>query len=163
MAQLDRGEARVTEIALLRRQPFRGSTRSTLRPRSGLEKLGAEVRPKQGATGLSQARGGNARSRPDVHRLRRLRGGGTRHAFAPIPKRPEHHVRYHLIVARIRAEEAGLVEHRAASCMISADAFGFERRRESGSLGGWTTRLQTRSLTSARAASPRIMAARSIK
>jgi hypothetical protein len=53
------------------------------------------------------------RTVPGVHRLRRLRRqiDVDWHPFAPIPKRPEHHVRYHLIVARIRAEEAGLVEH----------------------------------------------------
>ena len=33
------------------------------------------------------------------------------HPFAPIPKRPRHHMRYHRIVARIRAEESKLVGH----------------------------------------------------
>ena len=33
------------------------------------------------------------------------------HPFAAIPERPKHHVRFHRIAERIRAEEAGLVEY----------------------------------------------------
>ena len=46
-----------------------------------------------------------------VHRIRRLRRqiGVDLHPFAPMPKRPKHHVRFRRIVARIRVEEARLV------------------------------------------------------
>ena len=43
-------------------------------------------------------------------RLRRKIGADPR-PFAPLPERPEHHVRFHRIVARIRTEEARLVEY----------------------------------------------------
>jgi hypothetical protein len=53
------------------------------------------------------------RSTPGVHQVVRLRRkiGADQRPFAPLPERPEHHVRFHRIVARIRNEEAGLVEH----------------------------------------------------
>jgi hypothetical protein len=53
------------------------------------------------------------RQTPGVHQVERLRRkiGADPHPFAPLPKRPDHHVRFHRIVARIRMEETGLVEH----------------------------------------------------
>jgi hypothetical protein len=33
------------------------------------------------------------------------------HPFAPIPKHPRHHTRFHRIVAMIHAEEARLVDY----------------------------------------------------
>ena len=53
------------------------------------------------------------RQMPGVHRVARLRRklGVYPHPFAAIPERPKHHVRFHRIAERIRAEEAGLVEY----------------------------------------------------
>jgi hypothetical protein len=53
------------------------------------------------------------RQMPGVHRVARLRRrlGVDPHPFAAIPERPKHHVRFHRIAERIRAEEAGLVEY----------------------------------------------------
>ena len=64
------------------------------------------------------------RSVPGVHRVMRWRRmiGVDPHRFAPIPKRPRHHTRYHRIAARIRAEESNLVGH------LSGIAHDLERR-----------------------------------
>ena len=53
------------------------------------------------------------RSVPGVHRVMRWRQmiGVDPHPFAAIPERPKHHIRFHRIVARIRAEESKLVGH----------------------------------------------------
>jgi hypothetical protein len=53
------------------------------------------------------------RQMPGVHRVARLRRklGADPHPFANIPERPKHHVRFHRIAERIRAEEAGLIDY----------------------------------------------------
>jgi hypothetical protein len=50
---------------------------------------------------------------PGLHRIRRLRRqiGVDQRPFAPLPKRPRHHVRFHQIAEEIRALERGLVGH----------------------------------------------------
>jgi hypothetical protein len=50
---------------------------------------------------------------PGIHRVARLRRkiGADPRPFTPLPKRPKHHVRFHRIVQRIHAEEAGLVDY----------------------------------------------------
>jgi hypothetical protein len=50
---------------------------------------------------------------PGLHRIRRLRRmiGADQRPFAPLPKRPRHHVRFHRVAAEIRALERALVGH----------------------------------------------------
>jgi hypothetical protein len=53
------------------------------------------------------------RQTPGIHRVARLRRkiGADPRPFTALPKRPKHHVRFHRIVERIRAEEGGLVDY----------------------------------------------------
>jgi hypothetical protein len=50
---------------------------------------------------------------PGLHRIRRLRRmiGADQRPFAPLPRRPRHHVRFHRVAAEIRALERALVGH----------------------------------------------------
>jgi hypothetical protein len=50
---------------------------------------------------------------PGVNRVPRLRRqiGADAHPFSSLPDRPPHHTRFHWIAARIRADEAKLIEY----------------------------------------------------